>query len=202
MNKYVLIYIFILFILLLFILWFFYPKNIIATNINNNKIIFKGNIINNTCNNIITCSDGLICENNICKTKIGGKCNNLNDCSKEANICENGTCQNIPLNGLNDASPCMNGLSINDNNICKGLPGYICNINNDCLSKSCINNICSNLKSLLDKCNNNSECESGLYCSLGYCQIIGTTTHNLNSICRIPDIPCNIKYNCVNNKCV
>nr|QBK91136.1 MAG: uncharacterized protein LCPAC202_01100 [Pithovirus LCPAC202] len=139
-------------------------------------------IIGDTCQSDNNCSSSLICQNTICKAKIGSSCNMLQDCVSSATACTKMTkiCSAQPLPGSGEMCsnlPCQAGLSCQDN-ICKSQTGGSSQDNDGFLidtggslsanisSGEPLNNISSlpdpPNTSLFDYCTNNQECISGL----------------------------------------
>ena len=78
------------------------------------------------------CVEGLVCDNSICKSPIGGHCDHISDCVSLTTACFNSMCVNTPLSDIGGAPPCKPGL-INDHGICKVKIDGTCDKDSDCI---------------------------------------------------------------------
>lgn len=143
-----------------------------------------------------TCDTDLKCvqynpdlSEGICKRTLDAPCETVWDCEPGVLYCT-GFCSMTPGGGKNQKclpnDECLEGFTCKSN-ICKVNSGGNCNENSDCYSNICLSGICLEGKTIGQKCSVENPCASGLYCSLGFCQEIGSpATGELGSVCYVP----------------
>lgn len=160
------------------------------------------------CNDYdLKCGNNAICVSGICKLNTGNQCKKNIECL--SNVCAGGRyCSDKNNYGqvLNPPDPsngCNLGLEIDiTGTLCLKSQDSVCFLDQECSSKICTNfngltGTCGKLPKIGETCKD--VCSAGLYCSLGYCQNIGTVTGRLNSNCT--NSGCNIGR-CSNNYCI
>jgi hypothetical protein len=189
------------------------PKPATATPINNISTFgqpcnfYKLNNNKNDLNSSGVCGPGLICSsNNLCINDLNTPCLSLAQCSSAATVCS-GRCTTGPVGNLNQNCPCNDGLSCvpqaSGFNVCKLNGGAVCATDNDCVAK-CVNNVCTTGRVEGQSCISSNECGTGLYCSIGFCQLNGITTGAQNAFCLSNSIfspNCSTPLTCVDNRC-
>ncbi len=199
---YFIIVLFFIFTVILILAWVFLPQTFKGTTEKPKQQPSTGPAgFLEPCSTVIECDTGLTCDSNICKKDLGGTCETLSDCSSEANSCIGGICLVAGTGDVNEPPPCMEGLTPDDNNICKFILGQTCEINSECLSFVCDDNICKEPLKLGDKCLP-EQCGNQLHCSLGFCQSDNIETGETGAFCKgfniQGDLPrCNTDNLCV-----
>ena len=170
------------------------------------------------------CSSRFVCDPTlgICRLPDGSVCNTGSECLTNS-YCS-GICVDKPpsyvTGNANDPCPCVenmvcvpqeSGTQNIDGNIagegqllvCKKISGIPCNGNIECYNNLCSNGFCTSGLPVGSVCTVNSDCNTGLQCSLGYCQPNTITTGEVGAYCLNNAEPvCNLGLNCVNNVCV
>lgn len=164
------------------------------------------------------CDVGLECDSisAVCKEAAGSKCRSQGDCATD-NYCSGATIQtekgicvsnSIPpgttTNKPNSPCPCPTNMKCTIDSkfeypVCKLNGNNPCTQNNQCSSNVCENGVCTSGIPAGGLCNFNSDCKTGLYCSLNYCQDQGVTTGQQGSVCTLSG--CVGGLSCVNDIC-
>ena len=201
-------------------LWLFWPQ--IAGTSSLDQITTVGFL--QPCGGTLQCQTNLTCQGGVCLKNEGQSCLKSTDCISNqcAGVSGNklGVCSSQTTGGLNGPSPCGEDLASNDNGICKGKDGFLgcaditpsgqtssqlnlIDINENCLSGLCLNNVCQPLKTLGQSCLT-GQCKENLHCSLGFCQMVGTNTSQEGAFCFPGGEPgCQVPLSCsTTNTCI
>ena len=168
--------------------------------------------LNQPCTNNFTCDP----TEGVCRLKNGEVCASGSKClstSYCSGICVD-TNPSYVTGKANDPCPCADGqvcvpqqsgttaISASKLLVCKKIEGEPCTNNNECLNNVCyLGIVCSGGLPVGSVCTQNSDCDVGNMCSLGYCQPNGITTGEAGAYCSTTPT-CNAGLNCVSNKCV
>ncbi len=212
------IFIFITIILGL-ILWLFWPRITGTEGPTDSTQITKVGFLR-ACGGTLQCQENLSCQSGVCLKNDGQSCTISTDCISNQCVGASGTnpgiCSSQATGGLNGPSPCEGDLAPNDAGVCKGMDGFVgCavvtgsqsnleDVNGNCLSGLCLNNVCQPLRNLGQSCQA-GQCEEGLTCSLGFCQMTGTNTSQEGAFCVLGGEPgCQVPLSCSidTNTCV
>nr|QBK90985.1 MAG: transmembrane protein [Pithovirus LCPAC201] len=200
-------------------LWLFWPQITGTDGVTDSSQISNVGFLQ-ACGGTLQCQSNLTCQGGVCLKNDDQSCTKSTDCI--SNQCvgvsedKQGICSSRVTGGLNGPSPCEGDLAPNDNGICKGTDGFVgCavpsgsqpagkDINDNCLSGLCLNSICQPLKNLGQSCLT-GQCQEGLTCSLGFCQITGINTSQEGAFCVPGGEPgCQVLLSCSvdTNTCV
>ncbi len=159
------------------------------------------------------CSEGTACDSvsQTCKYILGQPCTMAADCLN-GSYCS-GVCVIDPpgITTLTADSPCpcgptMQCVDLQDGShrsVCKLLTGAPCVTGDECLSSLCDLGKCTAGRAAGQPCKQTSECVTGTYCSVGYCQPIGIATGQSGSSCASGSSPgCDTGLSCVNGMCI
>lgn len=171
------------------------------TNRNNQVYTSSAGTFLSPCTNNV-CNTGLTCDpaSYLCKYSENESCQTTSQCATPLSC--SGICTSGPFGGLNQYCPCNQGyscVSTGTSNQCKGDGGSACQVNADCISLICNENVCSDTAANGLPCIVNDACESG-NCSNGFCQPPNVTTGEVNAVCN-ESLNCNEGLICNNGVC-
>lgn len=137
------------------------------------------------CNTDKDCDESLICDifydNNgvkegICKKALGSTCSGIYECQESAKLCIKNpeatlkTCQISTTGGVGQypgTNGCSSGLQKDPiSGLCLIINGGQCALDNNCISGSCFNNLCTVKKGANEKCSRDANCIFGYGCNI------------------------------------
>lgn len=142
--------------------------------------------IGQKCDQTSDCQSGLVCFSQKCYADFGSQCQTLNDCVPGSIRCLDGICVggygllNEPCEVDN---VCYSGLVCSTDNICKYPDGTSCQTGDVCINGVCIDGKCGSPQPIAYSCSKDSDCETGLVCSIGFCQNSDITTGSIGAAC-------------------